>query len=613
MATELELLEQKKALLEQRKGLSEQPSPTTVSGLTGGTRAALQGATFNFADEIGAGLAAILAEGVVPGAEDPATGEVSGDFREAFSDIQAVLKDQREVFRERAPVSNTALQIAGGVGTGVGGFKAGATALAQVPSILRTAGAGAITGGIAGAGAADPGQRAQGAGQGAALGALIGPALTGVTQIAVKAGQLATPVFRNLFDTSKKQANRIIQRALERDDIAPQQAIEAMKRLGASSVLADVGENLAGVARGVAARSGPARSIARKFLDKRTLGQRARVLKGISDGTGAIDDYNGYLLGIQNARREAAEPLYNAAFSSQIRPTQALTELLKRPTLNAAMRKAQRLAADEGVTPTSGSLRIFDLAKQEMDDRISIAIRQGKKNAVRRLTKLKKEFVEELDNQVPVYKRARDTFAGGAKLDDAATLGRSLLRRSNNVDDIAPAVRGMSTGELHSFRVGVLRGISDQIEATATPGGTVKRALTPRAKRLVRLAFPDDKSFEKFVRVGEAEIRFAETSNRVLGGSPTARIQEDIADIGSGVVAARAFSGDPVAIGATFLRQMGHKDVSDATLREVSKIIFNPKLSEKQLNRMASIALGDTDLAIQGAATGVAGVVGGQQ
>lgn len=138
-------------------------------------REALGGATFEFADELGLGLAAAAAKGSQLVGLSPRTGESVADI---YRDMRGLYGAERGQFQEDHPVAATTANIGGAVATGgVGGAKLLAK-LAPTTALGKTAaisGVGAAEGAAFGAGAAEPGQRLEGAGKGAAVGAVVAP------------------------------------------------------------------------------------------------------------------------------------------------------------------------------------------------------------------------------------------------------------------------------------------------------------------------------------------------------------------------------------------------------------------------------------------------------
>ena len=134
-------------------------------------RAALQGVTLGFSDEIGAGIAAV-----------PASLATGKPYKDVYRDMHSQLGEEREAYSEAHPVESAALNIGGGIATGGAGLaRVGAktAGMSLGKRIAANAGIGAAEGAIAGAGAAAPGERAAGAAIGAPLGAFGGAVVGG--------------------------------------------------------------------------------------------------------------------------------------------------------------------------------------------------------------------------------------------------------------------------------------------------------------------------------------------------------------------------------------------------------------------------------------------------
>lgn len=147
-----------------------------------------QGATFGFADEIMNPLGAVVATAM----KDPKallTGKVDDlGLADALVDVKKDSKQRLSDQFEQHPVLSVGSQIGGALATG--GFGASTKAGGAVANSLRGgnlaarmakgAAAGAVSGGLYGAGGADDGERLEGAGQGAFYGGVTGGTIPAV-------------------------------------------------------------------------------------------------------------------------------------------------------------------------------------------------------------------------------------------------------------------------------------------------------------------------------------------------------------------------------------------------------------------------------------------------
>ncbi len=96
--------------------------------------------------------------------------------------------------------------------------------------------------------------------------------------------------------------------------------------------------------------------------------------------------------------------------------------------------------------------------------------------------------------------------------------------------------------------------------------------------------------------------------HRVLGGSPTTRITEEVADLSKDAGIASALrSGDPLSIGVQFLKSIGMGNVSEQTLEQVSTILFTRELPRRTAVRvLRESTLSVPEVTRQGAVGGAA-------
>ena len=127
-------------------------------------RSFVNGQTFGWGDEIGAAIAAV-----------PASIQTGEDYADVYGSMMATLEGRKKMNREVNPVSSTALEVAGGVTTGLsGGAAVGKELVASVPKWALASTGGGLSGGVYGAGDTE-GDRLVGAGTGAVIGAAISP------------------------------------------------------------------------------------------------------------------------------------------------------------------------------------------------------------------------------------------------------------------------------------------------------------------------------------------------------------------------------------------------------------------------------------------------------
>ncbi len=604
MATDAQRREAQRELA--RRELARREADTDPEGIESSKFAATvmginQGATFGFADEIAAGLTALA---VSPFSDK--------DFGQIYDETLETERANLAAAQEQFPKTTLGTTIAGGAVSGGLGARAGMGILRNVPRLPRVAAIGGAEGALFGAGTAED-DKLKGAAIGGGIGAVAGPVVTGLGSVLARTGKkIAAPIMRMAGNTPKRQAARIVERAVDLDDLGAASVQDELKRLGPEATLADLGENLSGVARAVTGKPGRARTIASALLRDRQQTQKGRLLKAAGVDFD-IDDFKRSFHTTMNNRKSAAAPLYDEAYGSSLEITPNLATLMKRPTMQKVLKKASVILQDEG---GGGShVRLMDAAKRELDDMTGKALRGGKRETARRLINMKNDLLREVDSQVPSYKQARDLFSSEAGMRDSASLGRSLFSSRIDLDDTAVAIEGMGAGDRQAFQIGAIRGLIDKLEKTPETRNAAQKLIeSPRQREILSMVFPDSDDMNRFLQTARAESQFSFTKNRIMGGSPTTPRLEEAADLTREASAAAALrGGDATGMAIQFLRSVGLGDVSEDTLEEVSRLLFSRALPKKAAAQILRPSVQIPEIPRQGAIAGGVGAVIGQR
>jgi len=591
---------------ERDRLLAEKMDPTSAA-----FNALSQGLTFGFSDELAAGLAAAV------------TSPFSDKTFDEIYDRQ--VEEERGLIKagqDKYPWLSLGSEIAGGIPTGVGLYKAGTVALKNAPRLLRLMGIGAGEGAIYGAGVAGEGGTGEGAKRGAGFGAAMGPVGVGIAHVGGRAwDRLIKPVWNRLSETPTSEARRILQKYLDRDDITPEQLQRELDELGPDAVLADVQGNVQGLARTVAQEPGKPRTIAQRLLHNRQRRQQERILKSAGVDPNDVGAFRMNITQLINNRKSRAAPLYEEAYNTVLNRSQirtiavrgsdgserqikiSLNELLRvipKSFINKAkelMRgdmdllesirrnfpdtpKGRAAALKQFQNPDTNSLQFYDYLKRALDERIGIRIRDGAAEEVRNLIGQKNRLLGYLDAASPAYRKARETYAGEANLRSAVEYGRSLMSNKVDLSEAQLAFEAMSAGEKKFLRQGIIRGLVDRLENTKEMSNFASSLVdTKRMRELLRYAFPDQDTFNKFITNMVAENRYSYTRNFITGGSPTAPRLAGQADLNKEIAIGNSLrTGEPFTIGIALLRELAGSDVSPETLEALGRLLFNRKV-----------------------------------
>lgn len=414
---------------------------TALENVRGGLGAALQGATFNFADEI---------VGTARGLTGPETiGEAIADERQQLGE-----------FREANPKTALGLEVGGGLLTALPIARAATSGVRGVQAAGRLAAGGATGGAIAGAGA---GESPTGRLQGAALGGVVGGVLgAGAQKLATsRVGDAAARGGRRLVDALEEMAGSnpsmpvsavsrgtqaatpdytaAAQRATARafgvgqaDDLAkPRSLLDALEAQGmGQDVLAmNVGDDQ--TVRAVRAAANQPNSSAGQMVNERLARQGGALGEAVPADIGEVTGLGGVpgpvrLQQMQQELEAKVGPVYEAF--------RALPEVPLDPT-----DEAQRLFIQEYVEPViqnrrlTGSLTdasalsgdVVDEAFKDLQRAVrgaETAVSTGSANPAQagRLKAMRDRVIAAIGQTDPAYAQVRTTYA----LDDVGKVAQ---------------------------------------------------------------------------------------------------------------------------------------------------------------------------------------------
>lgn len=520
-------------------------------------RQVANGATFGFADEISAGLNSLIGKG-------------------NYDDNLKAERDKDKAFEAANPVAATAAQIGGGLMTG--GAGAGRAVAAQglsLPAkVLRSSGVGAAAGGLAGFGAGEDGleNRATTAATGALTGGVVGAALPPVVAGLGKLGDALSPItepIANRFRSGPQIADLKIAQAIERDKLTPEQVAQNLRDIGPNAALVDAGgENLSSLGRAAAGVPGEAKEKAAAFLNTRQEGQGARIVGKIERSLDTTADYHANADDLLARRAREAAPLYEAAYAKPFVWSDQISGLMDRPSMKQALGRAYRIAAEEGRDPQGlglamneagdvtfasvPSMRTLDFIKRGLDDvlegyRDKTSGRLVLDEAGRAVNNTRAQLLRAIDDANPEYKAARAAYAGPSQSLDAMARGRDFIKSDAEVT--TKQLVGLPDSDKEFFRAGAARALRDMIYNTDDGSNAVRRLFGNQMKRdKLAAVFPDEASFKEFERAMQSEALMYSTRAKVLGGSRTAPMQAELADLdssgGLGSAASQAVRGN---------------------------------------------------------------------
>lgn len=564
-------------------------------------RSVLQGLTFNFADEIEAALR---------------SGSISNkEYENQLARVRAGIKEYEQQYPGRAfagemigGLAPTAAALIAAPFTGgatAPAAVAGATRMAtKIPTLggiaLRGAGYGGVSGAISGAGGAEGGleKRLAGAGIGGATGAVLGGTSPVVTQAVSSGGKAIKSVFKPtqpqdaLNKAQELIAKKLAQEGIDPAELARQQAMRNLTLGAKDETLADYGgESMRRLARGAMAIPQSAQTETRQMLIERGRGAGPRVTQDITDLTavGARDIQEVADEIVANRARLAA-PLYDEARSAGQISSPALNNLLtKSKDIQQAIGDARRLPQFADLP--DNDMVMLDKAYKYVGGIANEARKAGKTNRANDLDELRVNLLDAIQKEVPVYGKAVKTFADESVLNDALEAGSKKFLKKKPSEINRELAKFSDDSERQMYRLGAIQSVRDDIYATPEMSDIANKYLNSREMRdRMRTIFNSEGEYEAFVKNLERERQMAITRSRIEGGSPTALIGQDIAELAgpapSEVISAgsQLMRGDLIGGGLNLVGQLAPRlqGMNENVAEQVARNVLNPSFTQQQ-------------------------------
>lgn len=496
------------------------------SGAAETVRAGFQGLTFGTADEIEAALR---------------TGRISGP---QYEKLRNQLRAQQEQFGQDYPNVKTPIELAGAMLTPLGFLQKAKQADVGTQTMLAGQGLGAqiVRGTAVGAatGAASGyGYATKDVGKETVKGSIFGGALGGTVPVVIKG---AGNVIRNVLNASgigdqPAAASRILANYLQKDNLTPNEAMAALdelRRIGVpNATIADLGENLRGLAYNAYVIPSKAKTGTQNFLESRLIDQKNDVVTALANKAGLDINANGYerLNQLIKDQSDAARKAYPAAYSKDVY-AKDFRQFMDRNVFKKAYKEASDRADVLGETlppldvllsdrrvPTDvmHQLKIgLDRVIEKETDAITGKVTGYGSDVI----KVKNEFNDLLKQKNPMYAKANAEFADSARVQNAFQMGQKYQKLDPK--EAAAKIKAFNSAEKESFRMGMMADINNRLGDFK--GGDFTRQVfkSNNQKALARLAFENQAKYNEFSQFIKAIDEQGKTAKTVIGGSQTA-------------------------------------------------------------------------------------------
>ncbi len=590
---------------------------------------------YGIADTMGMGLAD---EGA--GLIDVVVQKLKGDKRpvsQIYSDFVNKARGDMAAASEAAPTDYTVGQVFGVLPTlGAGAAR---TAAAKAPGMIRRAWegakAGAAYGGAYGFGS---GEGLEGSAKGALAGAATGAGVGAALPIAGAAVTAPFKVVKTVAQRKGSYAAEQIAKAAKREGkTVPQvqQELQQLQQTNPDALVIDaLGESGGRLGRAAANRGGEGAQELSKAVYSRQAGQNDRITGRVAKDLGDPNAYQKTLDDSIDALRTNAKPLYDAAFNVKInylrhgpaitRAWSRIPERLKGQVVSAANdiliaegKKPKAIGqvigrdAQGRITPLP-TVEQWDYIKRGIDAVIGAENTKGAAGGMsaigRALTGAKNALMKEIDNAVPVYKKARGVYSDDLSVKNALELGRQSL--NTDAPMLEKTIAGLDNASKDTFRVGYARAMADIIDRMGPGHDAIARlwAAPGRQKRL-KAVFGDIKRFEQFADFARGEEKMRKSYTALNGNSTTVRQLTDLQDAGlSGAepmiqAGAQVIRGDFGGAALTAIRKVLHtmSGLTEARADEIARILASPSIPQGTVSKAGQYQMSAQQRAVLGA------------
>lgn len=295
---------------------------------------------------------------------------------------------------------------------------------------------------------------------------------------------------------------------------------------------------------------------------------RVQALEGIAGREGD-------LAAATAARGDATRALYDSATQNDVLIDDAFRKLMERPSLKRGLRRAEVLAAEQGVTLPKNPDVMSGQTLQYMDQALSDMI--GEAHASKAYQKILKGTQDKLRGwmsaQMPDYLQAQQQYAKLSKPIDAMKIGRRILREGRSA--AADPVTGVPTLRADS----TLRAIND-LDTTA------QRATKFRNARGADILTPEQMGVLEGVSDSLSRKQYAQTAGKAVGSNTMQNLYSQNLMSSFGLPDALSSLGPIGRIGNVLDSGMRVAGVPERLQARLVDVLANPAEAQKVLARL---------------------------
>jgi hypothetical protein len=538
------------------------------------------GASFGTLPNIQAGAGALFEGGL--NAVGLGSGMSMGDTYDHYLKRQ---QGARREFVEAAPLTNAALNAAGGLATGVGLAQNGLSITSRMadqglsnllPRMIAGAGEGAAMSAASGFGGAEGGfeNRVGAARDNIMPGALFGAAFPAAKAIMDPVTDYGAGIYKALRDPTA-HADDLMVRASQRAGLTPNEIADRVRAAQAQGVEGytptdAAGTNLTKLVKRAARTPSTFRDEALEAVGTRQQGQADRLRGYVGDALGNGRVAHQTEQQMVQGRSNAAQANYDIAYADPPPVGQVFDDALNRTSVQGALNRIVERVQGEQQMPISEvmtgngtpTMRGWDLIKRELDhevDRLYRSPNAGDRTLAGAVRDTRNQLREALGEHSPAYRDALAQFSDETTAINSIQAGRDVIRASNP-DEALAGLGEILPQNMPLARMGAANELGNRIDAPSQAGADRTRALaSPSMQRRLGALVQSPEAGETLAERLARETEMVRTNRQIAGGSDTAEnlIEGTNAAVGSGGVMANLAVGNIGRAGGLALGRLG--------------------------------------------------------
>lgn len=168
------------------------------------------------------------------------------------------------------------------------------------------------------------------------------------------------------------------------------------------------------------------------------------------------------------------------------------------------------------------SFSILNAVKKNIDDKINVAKRGGENELAARLTGIKNELKNKIDDATGgKYSKALGIYEDAFRFRDASDLGRDVFNSRVSPDDMKVKIGALTANEKKAARIGLREEILNKVGSTNNQTNALNKLLPENVREKIT-TLAGEKEGAKIIDEAEQAVKLRNNLNKVFSGSQTA-------------------------------------------------------------------------------------------